>query len=124
MSLEEVLKENTKALIVVAEHLARLHILPAAEEPKAQKNVATASQPEEPASGTLQNSDSSAEEPAPKLTYNDVKAATLKLSQQKGREAAVDVLSRFGVKGAQNLAETQWADYVAAVEEMLAGVEP
>ncbi len=60
-------------------------------------------------------------EEKPALTYNDVKAATLKLSQKKGREVAVDLLSRFGVKGAQGLSEDQWADYVAEVHGALEG---
>lgn len=61
---------------------------------------------------------------SPELTYKDhVKPATLKLSQQKGRDVAIAVLARFGVKGAQDLDESQWADYVDHVDKVLAGGE-
>lgn len=61
---------------------------------------------------------------APELTYNDhVKPATLKLSQKMGREAAIAVLGRFGVKGAQNLDTSQWAEYIAHCESVMNGGE-
>lgn len=57
---------------------------------------------------------------SPELTYNDhVKTATLKLSQKMGREVAIAVLGRFGVKGAQNLDASQWADYIAHCESVM-----
>lgn len=60
----------------------------------------------------------------PELTYNDhVKPATLKLSQKMGREVAIAVLGRFGVKGAQNLDASQWADYIAHCESVMNGGE-
>lgn len=81
----------------------------------------------EPESSTPELSQASAptgEPSSPALTYkDDVKPATLKLSQQEGREVAIAVLARFGVKGAQELAEAQWAEYVAHVEKVLAGGE-
>jgi hypothetical protein len=60
----------------------------------------------------------------PELTYDDhVKPATLKLSQKMGREVAIAVLGRFGVKGAQNLDVSQWADYIAHCESVMNGGE-
>src|SRR5260370_36543546 len=50
-------------------------------------------------------------EEKPALTYNDVKAATLKLSQNNGRELAVDVLPRSREKGAQRVSDGQLTDY-------------
>lgn len=64
------------------------------------------------------------ESSSPELTYNDhVKPATLKLSQKMGREVAIAVLGRFGVKGAQNLDASQWADYIAHCESVMNGGE-
>ncbi len=82
-----------------------------------------AESPNEPPKSTSPTSEGSLNELGEKtaLTYNDVKAATLKLSQKKGREAAVDLLSRYGVKGAQGLSEDQWADFVAQADEAING---
>lgn len=113
---------------------------------KPQSAATSVSKPAVVASGTHQNSDSSVETPndqpsssdtisgeqsqptgessSPELTYNDhVKPATLKLSQKMGREVAIAVLGRFGVKGAQNLDASQWADYIAHCESVMNGGE-
>lgn len=68
--------------------------------------------------------ESSSQEPTPELDYaKDVKPATLKLSKEKGREVTIAVLARFGVKGAQELDASQWAEYIAHCEKVLAGGE-
>lgn len=113
---------------------------------KSQSAATSVSKPVVVASGTHQNSDSSVETPndppsssdttsgeqsqptgessLPELTYNDhVKPATLKLSQKMGREVAIAVLGRFGVKVAQNLDASQWADYIAHCESVMNGGE-
>lgn len=64
------------------------------------------------------------ESSSPELTYKDhVKPVTLKLSKEKGREVTIAVLGRFGVKGAQELDQAQWGDYIAHCEKVLAGGE-
>jgi hypothetical protein len=56
------------------------------------------------------------------ITYVDhVKPITLRVSQEKGKETAIAILGRFGVKGAQGLAESQWSEYVAKCEAVLNG---
>jgi hypothetical protein len=52
-----------------------------------------------------------------------VKPITIRLSKEKGREITIGVLSRFGVKSAQDLDPTQWADYIAHCGKVLAGGE-
>jgi hypothetical protein len=90
-------------------------------------STADSKAPNEPESSTQKSAEPSVqtgESSSPELTYKDhVKPATLKLSQQKGRDVAIAVLARFGVKGAQDLDESQWADYVAHVDKVLAGGE-
>jgi hypothetical protein len=64
------------------------------------------------------------ESSSPALDYvKDVKPITIRLSKEKGREITIRVLSRFGVKSAQDLDATQWAGYIAHCEQVLAGGE-
>jgi hypothetical protein len=58
------------------------------------------------------------------ITYKyAVKPITIRLSGEKGREITLGVLSRFGVKSAQDLDAAQWADYIAHCGKVLAGGE-
>jgi hypothetical protein len=52
-----------------------------------------------------------------------VKPITIRLSKEKGREITIGVLSRFGVKSAQDLDAAQWADYIAHCGKVLEGGE-
>jgi hypothetical protein len=52
-----------------------------------------------------------------------VKPITIRLSKEKGREITIGVLSRFGVKSAQDLDAAQWADYIAHCQSVLKGGE-
>jgi hypothetical protein len=52
-----------------------------------------------------------------------VKPITIQLSKEKGREITIGVLSRFGVKSAQDLEPAQWAEYIAHCKKVLAGGE-
>jgi hypothetical protein len=52
-----------------------------------------------------------------------VKPITIRLSKEKGREITIGVLSRFGVKSAQDLDAAQWADYIEHCKKVLAGGE-
>jgi hypothetical protein len=64
------------------------------------------------------------ESSSPALDYvKDVKPITIRLSKEKGREITIGVLSRFGVKSAQDLDTTQWAEYIAHCKKVLAGGE-
>lgn len=50
-----------------------------------------------------------------------IKPATIKLSKSKGREAAVNALTHFGVKSAQELPPEQWKDYLEYCEALIQG---
>jgi hypothetical protein len=64
------------------------------------------------------------ESSSPALDYvKDVKPITIQLSKEKGREITIGVLSRFGVKSAQDLYPAQWAEYIAHCKSVLAGGE-
>jgi hypothetical protein len=64
------------------------------------------------------------ESSSPALDYaKDVKPITIRLSKEKGREVTIGVLSRFGVKSAQDLDAAQWADYIAHCKKVLEGGE-
>jgi hypothetical protein len=60
---------------------------------------------------------------APLDYAKDVKPITIQLSKEKGREITIGVLSRFGVKSAQDLDAAQWAEYIAHCGKVLAGGE-
>lgn len=63
--------------------------------------------------------DGHANKPAPTATYEDAKAAVLKISKDKGRDAAVTVLSKFGVQKLPDLKPENYGALVAAVKEVL-----
>lgn len=65
-----------------------------------------------------------ATKPESTATYDDVKAAVLKLSKEKGRDVAVQVLSRCGVQKAPDLQPDQYADFVRIAGEVLEGAQP
>lgn len=78
----------------------------------------------EPSSDTTSGEPSqpTGESSSPELDYaKDVKPITIRLSKEKGREITIGVLSRFGVKSAQDLGPGQWAEYIAHCESVLAG---
>lgn len=53
------------------------------------------------------------------VDYTRVKAAVMKVSQEKGRQAAVDLLAEFDAKVGGDLAEEQWGPFLARAEEVL-----
>ena len=53
------------------------------------------------------------------VAYEDAKAAVLKISKDKGRDAAVTVLSKFGVQKLPDLKPENYGALVAAVKEVL-----
>ena len=81
-------------------------------------------QPSSPDTTSGKPSAPTGESSSPALDYKkDVKPITIRLSKEKGREITIAVLSRFGVKSAQDLDAAQWADYIAHCEKVLAGGE-
>lgn len=56
-----------------------------------------------------------ADEPAAALEYADVSKAVLDLVKAKGRDAAVEVLTQFGVSHAKELKPEQWAEALEAL---------
>lgn len=84
----------------------------------AKKAAATASSPAASAAPSTsgQGADS---EPAP--SYDDVKAKVVALSKEKGREPAVQLLQRYGVAKAPELAPEQYAEFIKDVDAILAG---
>jgi hypothetical protein len=59
-------------------------------------------------------------ETATGVDYAQVKAAVLKVSQEKGRAAAVELLDEFGAKVGGDLTEEQWGPFLACAAEVLA----
>ena len=59
-------------------------------------------------------------EAAVAVDYTQVKAAVMKVSQEKGRQAAVDLLAEFDAKVGGDLTEEQWGPFLARAEEVLA----
>ena len=53
------------------------------------------------------------------VDYTRVKAAVMKVSQEKGRQAAVDLLAEFDAKVGGDLTEEQWGPFLARAEEVL-----
>jgi len=53
------------------------------------------------------------------VDYTQVKAAVMKVSQEKGRQAAVDLLAEFDAKVGGDLTEEQWGSFLARAEEVL-----
>lgn len=60
-----------------------------------------------------------AAEPSADVDYTQVKAAVMKVSQEKGRQAAVDLLAEFDAKVGGDLTEEQWGPFLTRAEEVL-----
>lgn len=58
-------------------------------------------------------------ETATGVDYTQVKAAVLKVSQEKGRAAAVELLGEFDAKVGGDLTEEQWGPFLARAAEVL-----
>lgn len=139
--LEEVIKENTLAIRELIATIAKGVPTPAAqvaavaaEAPKGQKAKATVAtngasstqvgaSPAAPADATAQKTAPAAAptaDGAASVTYEDVKAAILKLSQAKGREQVVAALTAFGVAKGPELKPEQFAGFIAKANELVA----
>ena len=91
--------------------------LPAAAKTttKSPKGTATEAQKTEP--GVQTSPDAAATEGA--KTFDDAKKLTIALVQAKGRDAAVAVLDKYGVKQAAKLSADQIEAFCADAEEAL-----
>lgn len=128
MSLETALQQNTEALHQLIALLSDPAALKIASAPVAEKKE------KKPANGAAQTvadesktttaaatSGETKTETASAVDYETVKAAIIKLSQVKGRETVVDVLSRFGVQKAPDLLPAQYADALEKITSVIAG---
>lgn len=141
MSLEQAITENTVALreLLAAIQAGAAIQTAAAPTQKAEKAKPEAkAQPEEKkpesqptqadlgktAAQATEALDGHANKPESAATYDDVKAAVLRLSKEKGRDVAVQVLQRCGVQKAPDLQPEQYADFVRIATEVLEGAQP
>jgi hypothetical protein len=137
--LEEAIKENTAAIRELIAAIANgipttpAQVAAAAaeastkEKPKATVGVNGASSTPGQTSPTA---DAAAQDPAAgaaptapaaaSVSYDEVKAAILKLSQAKGREQVVAALTEFGVAKGPELKPEQFAGFIAKANELVA----
>ena len=95
---------------------------PAAKKPTTQPTPEpeTAGDAGEPATDqAAPASPSNDESSGADVDYAQVKAAVMKVSTTKGRQAAVDLLAEFNAKVGGDLTEEQWGPFLARAEEVL-----
>ncbi|WP_059413427.1 hypothetical protein [Cupriavidus basilensis] len=74
------------------------------------------------ASTTSKSSGEPKPDAAPALDYEkDIKPRVLLLSKDKGREATIATLSRFGVTKATELSKEQWPEFLVFVNKVIDG---
>jgi len=98
----------------------------AARSAKAKETTPSTSEPETDAgAGEKATPDqepaSSSKDESSDIDYAQVKAAVMKVSTTKGRQAAVDLLGEFDAKVGGDLTEEQWGPFLARADEVLAG---
>jgi len=93
---------------------------PAAKKPTtpATPEPETADDAGEPATDQAAPASSSNDEGSG-IDYAQVKAAVMKVSTTKGRQAAVDLLAEFDAKVGGDLTEEQWGPFLARADEVL-----
>jgi len=140
MSLEIAIQENTAALreliaaiskglpvaaSTVAEVAAKSAEVTAKTEKAAEvKKPAAQTASSQPGAQPQSEGQKAAAQESPAaadVTYDDVKAAVIELSKEKGREMTVALLSRHGVAKAPDLQPEQYAAVVGDVKKVLAG---
>ena len=131
MSIEQLITENTASIKALTAALADLmqHLSGAADTPinkeppppagvtKApRETVADSPEPMTPVETTAKQEAPDKPKKEPKgdpVTYDDVKAATLALHKTVGRDAVLEILTKYGVDNATKLDKKQWAAYIA-----------
>ncbi|WP_420997615.1 hypothetical protein ACKI2N_012455 [Cupriavidus sp. 30B13] len=118
---------NLQDALTAAQYLAG-HSTPAAasSEPagNAQASDSGTTPKSSPASASItsKSSDESKSDAAPALDYEkDIKPRVLLLSKDKGREATIATLSRFGVTKATELSKEQWPEFLVFVNKVIDG---
>ena len=118
-ALQDIVKPAVKALMKATPEEASLKaILKAKRTPEEAVMVALVSNTEPPVDEAVP-SELVKPEPAPAVDYTQVKAAVLKVSQEKGRAAAVELLGEFNAKVGGDLTEEQWGPFLARAAEVL-----
>lgn len=114
---------NAAAQAVIAKAAEKPQTAGAAEGKKEQASASATTKPsgEQSASTTASSSDAQTSD-APALDYEkDIKPRVLLLSKEKGRDATVATLGRFGVVKATELNPSQWAEFLDFVNKVIAG---
>jgi len=145
MSLEVVIQENTAAIRELIAAIAKGAPIPAdakevvATPPKPTTSAATrasaartqptAKEAADAAPGKTADASSQSAKPAEteqqgstaatEITYQDAANAVTKLSRAKGRDAAVAVLKQFDAANLKEVKPEQFAEVIAAVNEVL-----
>lgn len=132
MSLEQSINElNTNILALIAA-LGAAPVQPLTEQDRRDAleleardaNAAAAKKADKPKAESVKDAIESLGDKlieSPTVTEDDCKQITLQLASKKGRDAAVAVLSEFGVAKASELKADQLAEYHAAASAALAG---
>lgn len=119
MSLEQSINELNTNIVAL---IAALGAAPVQAKPAAAKVEKPKAEPVKEVAKTEPVAEQPADEPAaeaPTVTEDDCKQITLQLASKKGRDAAVAVLSEFGVAKASELKADQLAEYYAAASAAL-----
>lgn len=109
MSLEQAIQENTEAINRLIDLFSSGKATMPHAEPKASAPATEA--PAEKVQGPEE--EPKAEPATADIPYDTVKEATLALVKAKGRDVAVEVLAKYGVKVGTELTKDQYASYVA-----------
>lgn len=110
MTLEAAIQENTAALRELIGILA--NSTPAPAKAAKKKEPEAPQQPEPRPAPTAA--------PSAAVTYDDAKRAILKLSAEKGRDAAVAILGKHGAAKLQDVKPEHYADVLREATEALA----
>lgn len=128
MSIEDSIKnltaaitDQTAAIRTLNEFMVRTKL---AELPASEPKVSKAETKPEAKTGkaeTKKGDKSAPKDPEvvaePAYSLEDVKTAARDYSNKYGREAALDLLGKFGVKVSKDLPEKDWAAFIAATQE-------
>ena len=114
---------------VPADSATKAVIAKAAEKPqttattagKEQASASATTKPSGEQSASTAASSSDAQTSAALDYEKDIKPRVLLLSKEKGREATIATLSRFGVTKATELNADQWGDFLDYVNKVIAG---
>lgn len=144
MSLEQALADNTAAIKALTEALftrmAMTEALfarmggatagnvetPAPEKGKGEKGAGKPAAQKAPPAATQTTAAAAAapekkdDASAPALVYETVAGKIRQVAREKGREATIAMLAKFGVTNGQELKPEQWADCIAAADKVLA----